>query len=99
MTINNIVVSGFCPVQAEGEHNGTKYYFRARHKRWCISFDEIEPLDVACGLREGFQLEGTYDNAGYMDTDVARNIVKFACELYDNNGKTYDDRSNVSAGS
>lgn len=78
-------IGGNCPVQAEGSIDGRPFYFRARGIRWSISIGEGS-LARRGDDRNVWFYEETYGTspygAGYMDIDVATDLIHDAALLY-----------------
>ena len=73
------------PVQAEGEVDGDKFYFRARHGEWSFgiaSNPADDPVDVHLGMAEGYLEEGEYDDTGYVTLDEAQQWIDAGAKAY-----------------
>jgi len=72
------VISGYCPVQAEGTVAGNQLYFRARWDEWSFSVSEsaeVDPVDIQLP-GQGFLREGEHDEASWMAYDDAEAIIR-----------------------
>lgn len=68
-------ISGYCPVQAEGQFQGVAFTFRARGQRWKLEMDGPAPwsFEAAYG-------SGPFD-AGWMELGEALGFIMDALEL------------------
>lgn len=73
-------IGGFCPVQAEGSIDGHPLYFRARGSRWSLTIGtdngRAPPL---FGYLENW---GKWPEAGYMEEEVALEMIDRAVGIY-----------------
>lgn len=77
-------IGGNCPVQAEGRIDGLPFYFRARGQKWTIAIGH-GALGRSAADAEWYH-EETYGSspfeAGYMDIDVATDLIHDSALLY-----------------
>lgn len=72
-------LSGFCPVQSEGEIAGQRFYFRARGASWTIHIGP-NPMSDDSWCTGGHY--GTKYEAGWMELDEARVLIARSASLY-----------------
>lgn len=77
-------IAGNCPVQAEGKINGKFFYFRARGNRWSISIGETR---FGTSWEHSEPYGETPYAAGWMDIDVATELIEDAAGLYEHQMK------------
>lgn len=77
---------GACPVQIEGEVDGMRFYFRARHGEWSMGFATTPERAIRC--RHGFvetgewTREGDDTEEGFMKHSEAWRIVRESIEQW-----------------
>lgn len=73
------------PVQAEGEVDGERFYFRARWGEMAFnvaSNPADDPVSVECGMAEGYRDELGYDDTEYLSLDDAEAFIRAAAVKY-----------------
>lgn len=79
-----------CPVQAEGDVDGDKFYFRARWDSWTFSIPSNpadDAVEVSIGAAEGYHYKQDYGvkeswSAGWMELDEAEAFIRQAADEY-----------------
>lgn len=78
-------IYGNCPVQAEGDIDGKRFYFRARGERWSFGVGDNDDEAIDGKLFEHVEpyAVGEKFAAGWMEESEARTLIERAVKLYE----------------
>ncbi len=86
-------IDGQCPVQGCGVVDGYPWYFRARGEAWSMEISDDQEVDCECLPLVGFgtggwiieEYWGNEFEAGYMESDIALELIKKVIGLFREN--------------
>jgi hypothetical protein len=78
MTVHIEMITGFCPVQAEGTICGVPFYFRGRGRRWRMEIGADGAVEWECSCTWGTSKYA----AGWMPEDEARRLIEWCAAEY-----------------